>query len=339
MFTQTHLNLRPLSLDATGEWRFQGRGLFFIIVRDGTGVCISGDVSRQISSGDVLVQEGTAGANVSAIGNRLIFAYFSVGLEQLVPLFAINEITCLRNLPGAFKTPKLFRAGGALARKCHQLLRRTPSAFNLDHRTQLLRVAAAVLAPEVASARTSRADDQRNGTSILEKVSATELLNLPVGGLARKYGCSRRHLNRLFHQRFGVSASALKMEMRLLKATSLLQNPDTKIIRVAEECGFNQLGVFNIRFKKRFGSSPGQWRKMVIQVQNPRSDSESGGMNCSLRISGLCPFFPTEASGIATGPARTSPVRKPDILERSPALLICGVTTLNSAKAAPGISA
>jgi AraC-like DNA-binding protein len=54
---------------------------------------------------------------------------------------------------------------------------------------------------------------------------------------------------------------ALRTEMRLLKAVSLLRNPATKIIYVARESGFNHLGLFHHCFKKRFGSSPGQWRK------------------------------------------------------------------------------
>ena len=51
------------------------------------------------------------------------------------------------------------------------------------------------------------------------------------------------------------------MELRLLKAVTLLRNPTAKIITVAEQCGFNHLGLFNICFKRRFGQSPGQWRK------------------------------------------------------------------------------
>ncbi len=55
--------------------------------------------------------------------------------------------------------------------------------------------------------------------------------------------------------------------MRLLKAVSLLVDPDAKIIHVAEKCGFNHLGLFNTCFKKRFGSSPGQWRKSATEAR------------------------------------------------------------------------
>jgi AraC-like DNA-binding protein len=55
------------------------------------------------------------------------------------------------------------------------------------------------------------------------------------------------------------------MEMRLLKAISLLRDRDAKVINVAEQCGFNHLGLFNTCFRRRFGTSPGQWRKAASE--------------------------------------------------------------------------
>ena len=100
---------------------------------------------------------------------------------------------------------------------------------------------------------------------VFDKLSSAELLKLSVDELAAKFSCSRRHLNRLFHQHFGLSITALRMEMRLLKAVALLRNPREKIINVAEQCGFNHLGLFNTCFKRRYGTSPGQWHKMARQ--------------------------------------------------------------------------
>jgi hypothetical protein len=71
----------------------------------------------------------------------------------------------------------------------------------------------------------------------------------------------------LFHQYFGFSVGALKTEMRLLKAVSLLRDSKTKVISVADECGFHHLGLFNNSFKKRFGVSPGKWRNLAAQKQ------------------------------------------------------------------------
>ena len=127
---------------------------------------------------------------------------------------------------------------------------------------------------------------------VMEELSATELLTLSVGEMADKFSCSRRHLNRLFHQHFGCSVASLRMEMRLLKALSLLRNPDLKIINVAEQCGFNHLGLFNACFKKRFGNTPGQWRKEPSNGEKPVSGSGVGNPSCPMHSHGLCPWTP-----------------------------------------------
>jgi AraC-like DNA-binding protein len=125
---------------------------------------------------------------------------------------------------------------------------------------------------------------------VFEKLSANELLGLSVGELAARFGCSKRHLNRLFHQHFGSSVAAMRMEMRLLKAVSLLRDPDTKVINVAEQCGFNHLGLFNTCFKRRFGASPGQWRKMPAQAEGQSVRPVDDSPVCALRSNGLCPW-------------------------------------------------
>jgi hypothetical protein len=79
---------------------------------------------------------------------------------------------------------------------------------------------------------------------------------------------------------------------------SLLRNPDAKVINVAQECGFNHLGLFNTCFKRRFGCSPGQWRKLATEG-SPRGNSGNSGhdQDCPLGRVGLCPLkgHPAEA--------------------------------------------
>jgi AraC-like DNA-binding protein len=126
---------------------------------------------------------------------------------------------------------------------------------------------------------------------------------LPVEELAKKFNCSRRHLTRLFHQHFGVSVGALRMEMRLLKAVSLLADPEAKVIDVAEKCGFNHLGLFNTCFKRRFGSSPGQWRKSVTEAKSLPAGKEARGR--PFHTHGVCSASDeTDASGNGNGQNR-----------------------------------
>jgi AraC-like DNA-binding protein len=265
-----HLALSLACLKSHEESEQEGEGLIFLFSKGGVRKYISKLAVHRLLPGDILVFNRTAGSKLTVYDNKgeFLFWIFSVCFENLLPLFAGNEIGLLHNVIEGFKAAKIYPARSPLAVECRRLLGMVPSEFNLDHRGQLIRIAASILSLEFKEAQTRqggyvRAEDHL--TQVLEKLSAAELINLSVGELAERFGCSRRHLNRLFHQHFGFSVAALKMEMRLLKAVSLLREADVKIINVAEQCGFNHLGLFNTCFKRRFGTSPSQWRKSSIQ--------------------------------------------------------------------------
>ena len=115
-----------------------------------------------------------------------------------------------------------------------------------------------------------------------------------------KFSVSRRHLNRLFHHHYGISVSALRMELRLSKAVTLLRDPDAKVINVAEQSGFNHLGLFNTCFKRRFGTSPGRWRKMRVEIGTQAADLPGRELTCPFHSNGLC-HWPGPADNL--GPA------------------------------------
>jgi hypothetical protein len=102
-----------------------------------------------------------------------------------------------------------------------------------------------------------------------------------------------------------MSVSALRMEIRMLKAVSLLRNPDHKISTVAGECGFNHLGLFNTCFRKRFGKSPGQWRKTAQGVNADPPASAGSLATCPLQSSGLCPLTAPASVGLCVAAEET----------------------------------
>ncbi|HUA67122.1 MAG TPA: helix-turn-helix transcriptional regulator [Candidatus Saccharimonadales bacterium] len=192
-----------------------------------------------------------------------------------------------------FKAGRIFSSNSALAVECQPILEIAYTQPRLQQRSQLLRIVAAILADEFKNVHSQRsgldwAEDHM--IQVFEKLSSAELLKLSVDELAAKFSCSRRHLNRLFHQHFGLSITALRMEIRLLKAVSLLRNPREKVINVAEQCGFNHLGLFNTCFKKRYGTSPGQWRKLAMGAESASGRKTEGKTSCPLHANGLCPW-------------------------------------------------
>jgi AraC-like DNA-binding protein len=271
---QNHLTLRLARLKSSEQWTQPGEGLVFVFAKGGGGKYTSKTASHQLAAGDILVFDGAAGGKLAVADGKgeFLFWTFSTCFENLLPLFGSREITFLHHITEGFKTPKIYPARSPLAMECQRLLDVVPPQFNLDHRGQLIRIAASILSLEFKEAQTRQGGYVRvedHMAQVFEKLSASELINLSVGELADRFSCSRRHLNRLFHQHFGVSVAALRMEMRLLKAVSLLRDPSAKIINVAEQSGFNHLGLFNTCFKRRFGTSPGQWRKSLLQPGTP----------------------------------------------------------------------
>jgi AraC-like DNA-binding protein len=294
MLSQEHLTLRLVRLKPSEKWTHGANGLSFVFPNGGGGKYVSADVTQRLAPGDVLVLNGTLngeGRLCADEGGEMGFWFFAANFEHLFPLFASNEICLLQNVTEGFKGTRLYGASSPLAGECHKLLAEVPPQFDLDHRSQLLRVIAAILSVEFKNTQPHRVGFVRaeeHLIQVFEKLSANELLTLSVGELAARFGCSKRHLNRLFHQHFGFSVAAMRMEMRLLRAASLLRDPDTKVINVAEQCGFNHLGLFNTCFKRRFGDSPGRWRKMSAQDEGQSVRPVNGSLVCPLRSNSLC---------------------------------------------------
>jgi AraC-like DNA-binding protein len=313
VLAENHLILQLIRLKAPEEWVNRREGLCFLFLRGGAGKCSAGTAVHRLGPGDVLVLNGVVGGKLGALDHGdLVFSCFSLCFEHLFPLIAAGEISLVQNVTEALKGVKVYPASSAAALECHRLLQDVPPQFNLDHRSQLLRVASVILSLEFKSAQPQRVGFVRSDehmVQVFEALSSAELLSLSVGELAERFGCSRRHLNRLFHQHFGISVSALRMEMRLLKAASLLRNPDAKVINVAEACGFNHLGLFNTCFKKRFGTSPGHWRKGPMKVENYPPTVRSVNDSCSMRANGLCPWA-DKPEGTKPPPEPTPPARK-----------------------------
>lgn len=294
MTRQEYMALQLIRLKSAEEFLINEDGLTFVLAKGGAGICLTRTGTQRLLPGDIMVLNGASGGKFSGPERgEFLFWSFSLCFENLLPLFSGNEISLLHDISESYKAAKIYPASSPLAVECHRLLGVVPPQFNLDHRGQLLRIAATILSTEFKTAQIQRSGFVRSEDhmiQVFEKLSSSELINLSVGELAEKFSCSRRHLNRLFHQHFGVAVASLRMEMRLLKAMSLLRDPDAKIINVAEDCGFNHLGLFNTCFKRRFGTSPGQWRKNAFRAESTAPLKADHQPACPLHANGLCPW-------------------------------------------------
>lgn len=298
MLTQSYLTLQNGRLKPSEKWTCEGDDLYLLFPDSGLGQITSFATNLRVTSGDMVALSGRSVPRLAALDEgkekEFVFKWFAISLDSLFPLFAPGEVCFLQNVTQEFRRPKVYPKENPLAGNCRQMMREIGAKLDLVHRSQLLRVVAFLLSSELAlwqqkqTGRGDRTDDHM--LRVFEHLSSQELLNLSVEELADKFGCSRRHLSRLFHQRFGMSVASLRMEMRLLKASSLLRDPSVKVINVAEQCGFNHLGLFNTCFKRRFGLTPGVWRNTLHKKAQANEACEVAE-TCPLESSGLCPML------------------------------------------------
>jgi AraC family L-rhamnose operon transcriptional activator RhaR len=115
--------------------------------------------------------------------------------------------------------------------------------------------------------------------SFLSERTSADLLQVNLPELARLTGCTPRHMNRIFTELVGMSFRQKHTELRLTRACELLADTEAKVVDVALESGYQSLSLFNLMFARRFGMSPGQWRKNQREGKTaPRSPATAGPM-------------------------------------------------------------
>lgn len=280
-----HLALQLIQLKSGETRSIACEGLLFLVPRCGEGMCAMGLVKERLSPGELVVVANSSITNIAGdSAEGLQAGWFSVRLEHLYPLFGSAEIVLLHRLARDFQSPRRYSISQFLSKECQRSLAATPSTGSIVHRTQLLGVVAAVLMPEFDRIRDQAPPlvPMDGGFSrCLEGLSIDDLQNLGVDQLAAKFCCGRRHLNRLFQKHLGISVAGLRKEARLLKAFCLLRDPEAKVMSVAEDCGFNHLGLFNASFRKRFGASPGQVRKQMVRTEALADAAGSDGTHAT----------------------------------------------------------
>lgn len=84
---------------------------------------------------------------------------------------------------------------------------------------------------------------------------------LDVATLADEVGLSRRQLERLFRQFTGQSPAQFYLDMRVERAHALLNETALSVAEISAATGFASSSQLAQRFRQRYGSSPGAYRK------------------------------------------------------------------------------
>ncbi len=267
-----HLELRRKTILAGTEWNPGETGICFILLMEGKLAIKPSRDTRQVGKCDVVVVRQNSRSLLRAVDGEDAFVYFfQFEPGMLNGFLSAGEIHFLEIPSLLWHEPvSVHPAGSSLARCFLRFVESNSTPGTLTHTYKVLELIAA-LVPEKNGMEENSINLEKLDTttksrivSIIEGLSETEFEDLSVEDIARKCGCSRRQLARVFQEQYGCTVTARKMGIRLDKATKMLVNSNLKVIEIAYQCGFSQLGQFSSKFKQRYGVTPALWRRNIV---------------------------------------------------------------------------
>jgi AraC-like DNA-binding protein len=87
--------------------------------------------------------------------------------------------------------------------------------------------------------------------------------HITLAEIAVAASLSPYHLHRLFAAALGVTPATYVTRLQLRRAARRLATSDASVTEICLAVGFESLGSFSARFRRSFGASPAQWRKIA----------------------------------------------------------------------------
>ena len=85
---------------------------------------------------------------------------------------------------------------------------------------------------------------------------------LSLEGVAHIFGYSPAYLSKMFQKYAGINYKAYLLELRTEAGYRLLMNTELPSGQIALECGFPDSRSFAASFRRRYGLTPAEYRKM-----------------------------------------------------------------------------
>jgi AraC-like DNA-binding protein len=281
---EPHLVVKELALQAGSEVTLVSPGWSFLHVTTGVGYWLHPRGNHELVTGSVLVASDRAQGVIRAsqVG-ELVIHFFRLQPERLTGLVTLGEQEFLQRAATEDQLAvRLFSHTSPISEKfkgvCEQ---RNCSTFTL--RLQLLGLFIQAFGHELANQKADldqAMDAKTRLTKMLNETPASELLDVSFGDLVREMCCTPRHLSRIFHQVVGMSFREKQSQLRLVRAQELLATTESKVVDVALESGYQSLSLFNLMFKRRFGTTPAKWRD---QTRNRKPVGNGDGRFHALR--------------------------------------------------------
>lgn len=263
------LILHESELAPSVEWTPSSRGEWILLrVVTGIGYCFANATPQALSPEDTVLLRQPDGCIFRASQlSPMKLHYFTLSADWFIGLLTIGERTRFQDVGKSGPRCRHFPGPSDVAQHFARLCGPLRSSGHISLRLQLLQLFTQALGVDLAGLAQIPGDAgvgvqaKVRFDAMMEQITEPEFWAASVSDLARRCGCSERHLSRLFHERFGQSIRSRQIEYRLNRARQLLESSDAKVIDVALECGYSHLGLFNSMFRSRFGMPPSEWRK------------------------------------------------------------------------------
>ena len=265
----TQLQLTEIKLEPGEEWLTVPGVWRFLRLHQGAAYWLGVGVIRSLAEGEMLVVAPRLAGSIRASQLTPVVVHGFSFSAELLGFFTLGERQVLEKQAHTEDKVNFLPSTHPVAHKFSAHVATASPQSHLTGRVAGLDLVAAYFNDALGRQplpATRQSSTPERFTRLIVQMPETELINHTPEELARLCGCSARHFNRLFQQRFGTSARARQTELRLQKARQLLAASDEKIVHLALECGYHNLSLFNYLFKKRFGMTPSQSRKNDVKI-------------------------------------------------------------------------
>ncbi len=260
--------LNKIRLLKSGEWKPCFRGWCIAFIENGFSYWRDQNEAREIEPGSVVVASAEARGSWRASQlSEVEIAFYCVDTEKLSGLLSLSEQHFLKQAAShKSHAARVYPPASPMAAAFGKL-QAVSAAPDSAQRLRLLQLFTCAFEWQTemeTMAPSPWKDGRERFRKIMSGMAASEFVELSLSQLAPMMSCSPRHLNRLFRKELGTSFREKQIELRLARACDLLANSDAKVVEIALESGYQSSSVFSELFKRRFGVSPGQWRRQRL---------------------------------------------------------------------------
>lgn len=241
-----------------------------IFVKKGTGIIQCGLNPQTANAGDIFIfAPGTLHALKPYENCRMEYENIIFDLELLGgsgDLCAEQYLLPLQSgrllLPVCLSpAEECYAAAAACLHEAEEANRLKRAGYELAIKGSLLCFLSILIARYSHLASTDTQDTKRLKT-VLQLITNHFSEPLSVADAADACQCSSSHFMRWFKAMTGQGFTAFLKEHRLNVAAGLLHTTDDTILSISGQCGFENLSYFNRSFKKRYGATPREYRKL-----------------------------------------------------------------------------